>query len=204
MILLKIFNLIQNEQKADKAVNVTGGTKTLSLAALSAAWLSGCRAFIIQEKGSGDIKVELPITESGYLNNINKQMKKKSTLIIIVILYSVFIRAQDFTALWEGHFSYLNIKDVVTGSNKIYAASENAVFKYDLETFQIEKINTVSGLSGELISTIYYSENLNQLIIGYENGLIEIFIEATSEVIDSLKSDAKKVVDSVKATAEKM
>ncbi|KAF5428124.1 putative transcriptional regulator [Candidatus Methanomarinus sp.] len=74
--LLTILNLIQNEQKADKAVNVTGGTKTLSLAALSAAWLSGCRAFIIQEKGSGDIKVELPITESGYLNNINKQMKR--------------------------------------------------------------------------------------------------------------------------------
>jgi CRISPR-associated protein Csa3 len=74
--LLTILNLIQNEQNVDKAVNVTGGTKILSLAALSAAWLSGCRAFIIQEKGSGDIKVELPITETGYLNNISEQMKR--------------------------------------------------------------------------------------------------------------------------------
>ena len=74
--LLTILKIIQNEQKADKAVNLTGGTKTLSLAALSAAWLSGCRAFIIQEKVLGDNIVELPITESGYLNNINKQMKR--------------------------------------------------------------------------------------------------------------------------------
>lgn len=81
--LLTILNLIQNEQNVDKAVNVTGGTKTLSLAALSAAWLSGCRAFIIQEKVSGDIKVELPITESGYLNNINKQMKRILAYLLI-------------------------------------------------------------------------------------------------------------------------
>jgi flagellar motor protein MotB len=110
-------------------------------------------------------------------------MKKKSVVLIIVVLCSVFIRAQDFTALWEGHFSYLNITDVVEGNNKIYAASENAVFSYDLASFEIEKISTVNGLSGELISTIYYSDNFNQLIIGYENGLIEIFLVDTGEVV---------------------
>lgn len=110
-------------------------------------------------------------------------MKKKSAIIIIVLLCSVFTRAQDFTTLWQGHFSYLNIKDVVQGNNKIYAASENAIFSYDLNTFQIEKISTINGLSGDLISTIHYSESFNQLIIGYENGLIEIFLEDTDEVI---------------------
>jgi ligand-binding sensor domain-containing protein len=110
-------------------------------------------------------------------------MKKKSSILIIVVLCSVFIRAQDFTALWEGHFSYLNITDVVQGNNKIYAASENAIFSYDFGTFEIEKISTVNGLSGELISTIYYSDNFNQLIIGYENGLIEVFLVDTREVV---------------------
>ncbi|NOY48519.1 MAG: ABC transporter substrate-binding protein [Chlorobi bacterium] len=110
-------------------------------------------------------------------------MKKKSAVLIIVALCSVFTRAQDFTALWEGHFSYLNITDVVQGGNKIYAASENAIFSYDITTLQIEKISTVNGLSGELISTIHYSENFNQLIIGYENGLIEVFLADTDEVV---------------------
>ena len=110
-------------------------------------------------------------------------MKKHFALLTIVFLSVFPINAQDFTALWEGHYSYLNIKDVVQGNNKVYAASENAVFSYDIGTSQIEKISTVNGLSGELISTIHYSENFNELIIGYESGLIEVFIVDTGEVI---------------------
>jgi len=74
--LMKTIELIQNEPAKEKAVNVTGGTKTLSLAANSAAWMCGCRAFIIQEKGSGDVREELPIPDAGYLNTIGKQMKR--------------------------------------------------------------------------------------------------------------------------------
>jgi CRISPR-associated protein Csa3 len=75
--LIKTIELIQKEtDDMEKAVNVTGGTKTLSLAANSAAWMCGCRAFIIQEKGSGDIKEDLPIPDAGYLNSIGKQMKR--------------------------------------------------------------------------------------------------------------------------------
>ena len=110
-------------------------------------------------------------------------MKKKSILISILVLFSFSINAQDFTALWEGHFSYLKIKDVIQGNNKIYAASENAIFTYDIETLEINKISTVNGLSGEFISTIHYSETFNQLIIGYENGLIEIVIEEENQIL---------------------
>jgi len=110
-------------------------------------------------------------------------MKKKTLLLFISFLYSVVVSAQDFTTLWEGHYSYLNIKDVVHGNNKIYAASENAIFSYDLETLQLENISSVNGLSGEFISTLYYSENFGQIVIGYENGLIEILQESTDEVI---------------------
>ncbi len=121
-------------------------------------------------------------------------MKKKRLLLVIVFLCTVSIKAQDFTALWEGHFSYLKIKDVVQGTDKIYAASENAIFSYDLETFQIENITTVNGLSGEFISTLYYSENSNQLIIGYVNGLIEIIQESTDEVITIIDIVEKQTI----------
>ena len=110
-------------------------------------------------------------------------MKKKFILIIVSVLFSFFINAQDFSALWQGHFSYLNIKDVVQGNNKVYAASENAVFTYDIETLEVNKISTIHGLSGEFISTIHYSEAFEQLIIGYENGLIEIVFEQTDEIL---------------------
>ena len=110
-------------------------------------------------------------------------MKIKSFLIIASVLLTLLSNAQDFTALWEGHFSYLNIKDVVQGNNKIYAASENAIFTYDLETLELNEISTIHGLSGEFISTIHYSETFGQLIIGYENGLIEIVLEQSDEIL---------------------
>lgn len=75
--LMKTIELIQKyEKEKEKAVNVTGGTKTLSLAANSAAWMCGCRAFIIQEKESGDLREELPIPDAGYLNTVGIQMKR--------------------------------------------------------------------------------------------------------------------------------
>ena len=110
-------------------------------------------------------------------------MKIKPFLIIVLVLFTFFSNAQDFSALWEGHFSYLNIKDVVQGNNKVYAASENAIFIYDLETLELDKISTIHGLSGEFISTIHYSEVFGQLIIGYENGLIEIVLEQSDDIL---------------------
>ena len=93
------------------------------------------------------------------------------------MIFCVALKAQDLTGLWEGHFSYLNITDVVQGNNKVYGASENAVFIYDIQTTELIEVSSIEGLSGEFISTIHYSEAFNQIIIGYENGLIEIYFE---------------------------
>ncbi len=103
--------------------------------------------------------------------------------ILLFCLFPLFPFAQDFSALWKGHFSYNNIKDVVKGNNKIYAASENAIFSFDIQTNAIEELTTINGLSGELISTIYYSEFYELLIVGYENGLIEIAFDNDDDIL---------------------
>ncbi|AKB21958.1 DUF6293 family protein [Methanosarcina sp. WH1] len=75
--LLKIIELIQEQPKGtDIAVNVTGGTKLLSLAAMNAACMCYSKAFYVQEKDSGDTKVDLPSPNSGYFNDIGDQAKK--------------------------------------------------------------------------------------------------------------------------------
>ncbi|MBT8394865.1 MAG: ABC transporter substrate-binding protein [Flavobacteriaceae bacterium] len=108
---------------------------------------------------------------------------RKGLLFLLVILMPFILISQDYSNLWEGHFSYFNIKDVSQGNGKIYAASENAVFIYDQETEQIETVSTINGLSGETISTIHFSETYNLLLIGYENGLIEIVSDDSSDVL---------------------
>lgn len=109
-------------------------------------------------------------------------MKTRYTFILF-FWFTVFSNAQDYSALWEGHFSYLNVNDVVEGDGKIFAASENAIFIYDIQSTELETITTVNGLSGEIISTIHYSEVYQLLIIGYKNGLIEVYNQQDKSVL---------------------
>ncbi|MFT4848566.1 MAG: hypothetical protein ACI83B_001098, partial [Sediminicola sp.] len=108
-------------------------------------------------------------------------MKYLFTFIIVFI--SSLLQAQNFEDLWTGYFSFASVKSISQGNDKVYGASENAIFTYDLSTKEIATISTINGLSGELISTIYYSESNNLLVIGYENGLIEIVIDDEVNVL---------------------
>lgn len=98
----------------------------------------------------------------------------KQFFIAVLLLSSTFISAQNFEDNWIGHFSYVSVKDISYGNDKVFVAAENAIFTYDLSTQEISTISTINGLSGKRISTFYYSENYNLFIIGYENGLLEV------------------------------
>ncbi|MGM5469292.1 type IX secretion system anionic LPS delivery protein PorZ [Flavobacteriaceae bacterium LMO-SS05] len=109
-------------------------------------------------------------------------MLRRITVFLFIITFYLS-SAQDYSSLWEGYFSYHNIKDVSQGNNKIYAASENAIFSYDLTTNELQNITTINGLSGQTITKIKYSEAYQLLMIGYENGLIEIVFDNDEKVI---------------------
>lgn len=98
----------------------------------------------------------------------------KRWAVAFLLLFPFLAGAQNFEDRWTGHFSYVSIKDISQGNNKIYLGAENAVFTYNLSTLQLKTLSTVNGLSGNTITTIHYSEDFNLLVIGYENGLIEI------------------------------
>ncbi|EDP96649.1 T9SS type A sorting domain-containing protein [Kordia algicida OT-1] len=113
----------------------------------------------------------------------------RRSLYLLVLLCYISVHGQSFNNSWLGHFSYNNVVDISQGSGKIYGASENAFFTYDLQSNEIKKYSTVDGLAGEQISTAYYSESAQKYVIGYDNGLIEVFDAVTEEI--------RKVVDIV-------
>lgn len=113
-------------------------------------------------------------------------------LILLFFVKGLFSQTTDNDA-WEGHFSYTKIKAVVDGGDKIYAASENAIFSYDPITEERETITTINGLSGEYITTMHYSTDYDLLIIGYQSGLLEIYSLTTKTVL--------KVVDILNKTS---
>ncbi|MDP2687893.1 MAG: two-component regulator propeller domain-containing protein [Aequorivita sp.] len=98
----------------------------------------------------------------------------KRCAIAFLMIFPILAISQNFENSWTGHFSYVSVKDISQGDNKIFVGAENAVFTYNLSTNAINTLSTVNGLSGDFISTIHYSEAFGLLLIGYENGLIEI------------------------------
>ncbi|MEH6534822.1 MAG: two-component regulator propeller domain-containing protein [Psychroserpens sp.] len=107
----------------------------------------------------------------------------KRIVVVLLTLVSFKGVSQDFSTLWEGYFSYFEIRDITKSEDKIFAASENAIFSYDLFSNEIETITTINGLSGESISTITYSEDFDVLVVGYDTGLIEVIFDADSEIL---------------------
>ena len=107
----------------------------------------------------------------------------KQLVRVVLILQIFFLQAQNFENRWTGYFSYISVKSISQGNDKIYAAAENAIFTYDLSNQEIANITTINGLSGKTITTAHYSDAYGLYIIGYKNGLIEIAIDGEDNIL---------------------
>jgi streptogramin lyase len=100
----------------------------------------------------------------------------------IFLFLSIVSFAQDFSDQWTGYFSYLDIKGLSVGNNRIYAAAQNAIFEYDPSSQTSLTTDAIKGLEGSDISAIYYSENYALTIIGYENGLLQVVMDNNGKI----------------------
>ncbi|NQX77467.1 two-component regulator propeller domain-containing protein [Gilvibacter sp.] len=101
----------------------------------------------------------------------------RSALFFVFLLMGLTATAQNFEDSWTGYFSYNTTVDISEGPDELIVAAENAYFELDLTTREITTTSSIQGLSGEEISTIYYSQANNLTIIGYANGLLEVVLE---------------------------
>lgn len=107
----------------------------------------------------------------------------KNLLFVILLWLSASSQAQDFTEDWVGHFSFNQVEDIAQGNGRIYGASENAVFIFSTLDGSLTTLTTVNGLSGNVISAIFFSEAFNTLLVGYENGIIDVITGNNNNVI---------------------
>jgi len=124
-------------------------------------------------------------------------MKKVIFILFLFISISTFSQV-DYSNSWEDFYSYNNVKDFVKVDDIIYALADNAVFIFNENNSEIEKFSSVQGLSGETTSSIYYSVDYDRLVIGYENGLIEIIdgngsITNSSDIVNFNQSGNKRI-----------
>ena len=96
---------------------------------------------------------------------------KRTVLSFIVLL--VLIVPTD-AATWESIFAYNAVNQIAVTRDKVFALSEGALFSVNKQSERIEKYDSGSGLNGLNISCLSYSEDLDILIIGYEDGKIDL------------------------------
>ena len=100
--------------------------------------------------------------------------------------------------LWQGYFSYNDIRDVSQSATTIFAASENALFSKNSSTNQIKTTNTIDGLSGQTIVSLYYSPTSNKTLVGYENGLMTVINEADGSMLNVVDIINKQLPANIK------
>lgn len=116
------------------------------------------------------------------------------------LLFLLFLQigfAQN-TMLWQGYFSYNDIRDVSQSATAIFAASENALFSKNSSTNQIKTTNTIDGLSGQTIVSLYYSPTSNKTLVGYENGLMTVINEADGSMLNVVDIINKQLPANIK------
>lgn len=125
---------------------------------------------------------------------------QQKILSLFLVLSSFLTFSQDYSSQWEGHFAYLNISGIGSTEDGIIASAENAVFNHNTSNQLTKTTSTINGLSGETISSFYYSNTYKTSIIGYDNGLLEIISEdnEVTTIIDILNKtnippDTKKI-----------
>lgn len=86
--------------------------------------------------------------------------------------------------LWNGYFSYFNIKDVSQSSQKVYAASENALFSKTISTDELKVTNSVNDFKADVITAMHHSEAFGKTLVGNQNGLLLVVDEAAGTVLN--------------------
>lgn len=123
---------------------------------------------------------------------------KKVIFLFLLCVSPVIFSQVDYSNSWEDFYSYNNVKDFVKVDEVIYALADNAVFTFNENTSEIEKFSSIQGLSGETTSSIHYSSAFDRLIIGYENGLVEVIdenrvITISSDIVNFNQSGNKRI-----------
>lgn len=125
---------------------------------------------------------------------------KQITQILFLLFVQLGWSQIDYSDSWEDFYSYNNVKDFIKVDDDIFAIVDNALFKYNLNDGELNKISSVNGLSGESTSSIFYSKAFEKIVIGYETGLLEIIdkkgnITVAKDIVNFNYSGSKQIND---------
>ncbi|MEP7170789.1 MAG: two-component regulator propeller domain-containing protein, partial [Bacteroidota bacterium] len=100
--------------------------------------------------------------------------KTVSFLFFISILSSAYAQ-NSAIGQWRVHLPFNKARLLTQSETKIYCGVEDGLFTYNKTDNSLETITKVNGLSDIQLSAINHSSAKDMLLIGYENGNLDIF-----------------------------
>ena len=109
---------------------------------------------------------------------------RKVRLLLLFSALSASTSAQD---LWTTYYSYKQCFNIAENTNFIMGASNLGLTLYHKETNSVSAKNKVNGLSDSEISAINSSPDDDIILIGYENGNIDVITDEGTYNIPDLR-----------------
>ncbi|MFO0495359.1 MAG: two-component regulator propeller domain-containing protein [Flavobacteriia bacterium] len=106
--------------------------------------------------------------------------------IFFIFLAHGFV-AQIGTGQWRLHVPTSKAVDVVAGNGLIYAAYENGLVEYDPEAKEQSLMTSVNSLSDINITCLQYLSSLKTIVVGYENGNIDLLTDNRITNVPAIK-----------------
>lgn len=94
-------------------------------------------------------------------------------LVSVLMVVGLTARAQR----WTTFFAYNNVEQIALAADRVYALSDGSLFSVDKQTEQIRLYNNRSGLHSTGITVISYDNSQKALLIGYQNGKIDVLTD---------------------------
>jgi hypothetical protein len=110
--------------------------------------------------------------------------------ILAFLCLSAQLFAQEIpVGTWRTHLTYHNAQNVAVAGDKIYCASENGLFYLDKADNSLQTITTIDGLSDIGIADLAYATAQSTLVIGYQNGNIDLIREDERSALCSILAE---------------
>ena len=130
---------------------------------------------------------------------MNFRIVQITAILIAGLTLSYKLSAQFSIGTWRDHLPYGNCIDLCTVDKYVYCATPYSMFRYNTSDGDIFRISKVNFLSDVGISALEYDPYSKLIIVGYENGNVDLVSEGAGINIPDIKFSSiigdKKIYD---------
>lgn len=134
--------------------------------------------------------MKLPFVLSFIFDLALSNRSLRYTITVLLICVSFALRAQSEIPLgtWRAHVSFNSIIAVAVSDQNVFGAAHNGILVLDKSDNSIRTYSKIDGLHGTGITSINYDETTKQLLIGYQDGKIDIIKDNHISLIDPARN----------------